>query len=246
MPVATVAAEAHRIAIEKAAALPDRLLEGLGCPLVMAEHPGWRGSRHRLLFLGQETARWSVPGAVTLRECIALAAPLEKLASAYVATDFGIAAPRVHFIRAMRRLERELEDGERGAVMWTNACHVDCAPMGRASASVANLPRGLRGAVLEWQRGLLAAEVAHLLPRAVLAACGPKYDDALVADFPGLRFEPVGDSPVREFARLVHPELPDASFRTHHPRTLEITKTAHLARAIELIRAEAGEQPVPR
>ena len=238
--VRPVANDAHAAAVEAAQSLPAHLLDGLGCPLVMAEPVAWAASRHRLLFLGQETAHWTVPGATTLRECLASPDPVSALAAAYAAFDFGVASPRAHFIRAMRRLERELEDGARGAVMWSNASHVDCAPMGRASASVAGLPRPDRDAVLDWQAGLLAAEIAALRPRAVLAACGPKYDEALERDFPGLAFEPVGDAPVREFARLLHPALPRASFRTHHPRTLEINKRPHLGTAIDLIQREAG------
>ena len=239
-PTRAIAAVPHRLALERAADLPDRLLDGLGCPLVMAEPPAWAGSYYRVLFLGQETAHWSIPGARTLRECLALDDPIAALAEAYAAFDFGVAAPRVHFIRALRRVERELEGGARGAVMWSNAAHVDCAPMGRPSASIAALPRADWDAVLAWQHGLLAAEVAELAPGALLAMCGPKYDGALLLDFPDLRFEPVGDAPPRDLARLVHPALPPASFRTHHPRTLEINKMPHLGTALVRVRAEAG------
>ena len=238
-----VAERAHQDALRRAADLPDELLDGLGCPLVMAEPLGWASSRHGLLLAGQETASWSIPDAPNLRACLALPRPVESLASAYATFDFGCAAPRVHFIRAMRRLERELENGTRGAVMWTNVAHVDCAPTGRASASIAALPHAQRESVLAWQRGLLAAEIADLRPNAFLATSGPKYDDALRAEFEGLRFEPIGKTPVRDLARLVHPSLPAASFRTHHPRTLEIAKAPHLATVIDLVRKEVAERP---
>ena len=214
----------------------------------MAVPPAWTASRHRLLFLGQETAHWTVPGdatlpgAGTLREVLALPDPLGALTRAYAAFDFGVAAPRVHFIRALRRLERELEGGRRGAVMWGNVGVIDAAPMGRASASIAALPRGPRERVLGWQRGLLAASIAALRPSAVLAASGPKYDAALAAEFAGLRFEPVGEAAPRDLARLVHPRLPAASFRTYHPRTLEITKAPHLGTAIAMIAGGADRR----
>ena len=238
-PVRTIAAKAHREALDRARSLPDELLDGLGCPLVMAEPPNWAASHHRVLMLGQETAAWYIPEARTLRDVLALGEPVAALSDAYAAYDFGVRAQRVHFLRALRRLERELEDGHRGAVLWSNVCHVDCAPLGRRSASVAGLPKRVRSAVLEWQRGLLSAELDDLRPHAIIAMCGPKYDDALAAEFDGLAFEPLGDAPVRELARLVHPRLPHASFRTHHPRTLEIAKSPHLRTLIERIRVEA-------
>ena len=239
--VRTVAPESWHAALDRARALPDRLLEGLGAPLVMAEPPAWSRSQTRLLMLGQETAHWTIPDAQTLRAVLTLHDPLDALASAYASFDFGIRAPRVHFIRALRRLERELEDGVRGAVMWSNVAKIDCAPMGRASASIAALPRGEREAVLAWQQGILAAEIETLRPNAVLAMSGPKYDAALAVEFDGLRFEPVGDAQARDLARLVHPALPATSFRTHHPRTLEINKMPHLEAVIAAIRSSVAE-----
>ena len=206
----------------------------------MAEPPAWSESRHRVLMLGQETAHWTIPEAATLGECLALPDPVRALAEAYAAFDFGVAAPRVHFIRALRRLERELEGGARGAVMWANAAHIDCAPAGRQSASVIAMPRVEREAALGWQCGILRAEVAELRPDAIVAMCGPKYDGVLDAEFLGLEREPVGDASLRELARLVHPHLPRASFRTHHPRTLEINKLPHVATIIDRVRAEVG------
>ena len=241
-----IAADAHRAVLVRARHLPSCLVDGLGCPVVLARHPAWQRSRHRVLFLGQETARWPIPGARTLRECLALSDPVAALADAYAAFDYGVAAPRVHFIRALRRVERELEDGVRGAVAWSNVGRIDCAPMGRTSASVIGLPRAMRNTVLAWQRGLLAAEIAALRPRAAFFLCGPKYDEALAAEFAGLHLRPVGDVPLRGLARLVHPVLPLASFRTHHPRTLEINKLPYLASLIELARAEAGAADGPR
>ena len=236
-PVSVVAGEAHRAALQRATELPDALLDGLGPPLVMAEPPAWGTSRHRLLMLGQETAHWSIPEARTLRDVLVLPDPVAALAAAYAGFDFGAEAAHVHFIRALRRLERDLEGGQRGAVMWSNVAHVDCAPMGRSSASIAALPGALRDAVLDWQRGILSAGIEQLAPGAVLAMSGPKYDSVLEREFPGLRFEPVGDAPPRDLARLVHPALPGLSLRTHHPRTLEIAKAGHLATAIAMVAA---------
>ena len=243
--VRVVAEAPWRNALARARDLPNSLLDRLGAPLVMAEPPAWAGSRHRVLMLGQETAHWTIPEARTLREVLALPDPVAALAGAYAAYDFGVGAPRVHFIRALRRLERELEEGVRGAVMWSNAAHIDCSPAGRASASIAAMPRGERDAVLEWQRGILRAEIAELRPHAVIAMCGPKYDGALNAEFLGLRFEPVGDAAERDLVRLVHPELPTQSFRTHHPRTLEINKLPHLRTVIERVRVGGGAAGEP-
>ena len=236
-----IAPSAWRSLLARANELPEALLDRLGCPLVMAAPPAWAESRHRVLMLGQETAHWTIPGARTLRECLALSDPVRALAEAYAAFDFGVAAPRVHFIRALRRLERELEAGVRGAVMWSNAAHIDCAPAGRASASIAALPRAERDAVLDWQRGILRAEVSELRPNALVAMCGPKYDDVLDAEFPGLEREPAGETPSRELVRLVHPDLPRTAFRTHHPRTLEINKLGHLGTIIDLVTQEVGD-----
>ena len=244
-PAGTIADGTWRDAFKRAGDLPGSLLERLGCPLVMAEPLAWGASHHRVLMLGQETAHWSIPEARTLRECLALDDPIAALARAYAAYDFGVAAPRVHFSRALRRLERELEGGVRGAVMWSNVMHIDCAPAGRASASIAALPRAEREAVYEWQEGVLAAEIEALRPNAVIAMCGPKYDEVLDREFPEMERQPVGNAPLRDVARLVHPALPRTSFRTHHPRTLEIAKSDALSAIIERVLDEVGDGANP-
>ena len=88
-------------------------------------------------------------------------------------------------------------------------------------------------------------EIEALRPNAVIAMCGPKYDEVLDREFPEMERQPVGNAPLRDVARLVHPALPRTSFRTHHPRTLEIAKSDALSAIIERVLDEVGDGANP-
>jgi hypothetical protein len=71
--------------------------------------------------------------------------------------------------------------------------------------------------ILNWQRGCLAKELEITNPTAVLFFTGPNYDQIILDEFPGARFEGMGGRPIRQFAQVCHDSLPVASFRTYHP-----------------------------
>jgi hypothetical protein len=42
--------------------------------------------------------------------------------------------------------------------------------------------------------------------------------------FDGVKFEPIGDWNLKQFCRLIHPELPQYSFRSYHPKSLRLRR----------------------
>jgi hypothetical protein len=62
---------------------------------------------------------------------------------------------------------------------------------------------------------LLAAEVKLLSPKLVVFVTGPKYDELLKREFPGIELPLLSLS--KPISELSHPELPDLTFRSYHP-----------------------------
>jgi hypothetical protein len=63
---------------------------------------------------------------------------------------------------------------------------------------------------------LVPREIAIIRPRAVFFLTGYTYDSRLQETFPGCQLEPVAPA----IDRVLHSDLPNASFRTYHPNYL--------------------------
>ncbi len=99
-------------------------------------------------------------------------------------------------------------------ILWTNLVKFVCTGK---EASVLKKPFAEQ--VLQMQRNVLREELRIAEPHICIFVTGPDYDQVLERCFPGIRYEQL-DLPGRQFARLVHNNLPNKSYRTYHPRYL--------------------------
>lgn len=200
---------------------PQALASRLSLPLLLASGPKWQLSRRRVLFVGQETLDWRWPdrGLETLTDFFACNDPVREAVTVYSAFDFAAHNPisrRSPFWRAFHLLRQEINGDGTGDLLWTNLFR--CA-LDRGSVVALSTPGELEQ-ILEFQRGLLRLELSVLKPTAVLFFTGPYYDGAVAAEFPGCVIAPAGNHQPREFAQVIHPELPLTTFRTYHPASL--------------------------
>jgi hypothetical protein len=87
-----------------------------------------------------------------------------------------------------------------------------------------------KGAVLEEIKKLdllVKKEVETINPDICMFYTNRKYDSRLKDLYPGIIFEAIDGLPNNHFTRLIHPELPEYSYRTPHPKTIRIEKWEH-------------------
>jgi hypothetical protein len=73
--------------------------------------------------------------------------------------------------------------------------------------------------VYDIQKDLLVTELNIAKPDICLFVTGPNYDFILERYYPKIKFKELG-LPVRQFAKLIHPQLPLRSYRMYHPNYL--------------------------
>ena len=164
---------------------------------------GYGGLPVRLAVVGQESKGWNA--AETAREQAAL----------YPDDGHVRARQGTPFWRAAREVADGLNECEDAPVLWANLVAVDTG--GRP-------PTELRDSVREAvpPTGLLPRVLEAASPDAVVFFVGPDpyYAWELEQQFPGVRREAVDGCDERVLSRVVHPDLPTASFRSYHPRKL--------------------------
>ncbi len=119
-------------------------------------------------------------------------------------------------------------------VLWTNLVKFvcdDCKPV---------LGRAIEVAAIPLQEDIMKEELRIAEPEICLFVTGPRYDRILERYFPGIRYVPLNETGMaaRQFARLVHKDLPENSYRTYHPQYL---RPADLWEPVfEFLRRELG------
>jgi hypothetical protein len=71
---------------------------------------------------------------------------------------------------------------------------------------------------------ILLDEIKIVNPKVCLFFTGPDFDMRLKKVFEGVKFETIGNWNVKQFCRLIHPELPEYSFRSYHPKSLRLRR----------------------
>ena len=191
----------------------------------------YENSSSRIAIIGKEqfgwdysfpefVSNWSVPQAV----------------NAYREFDFGmnyVASPFWQFFHAVRKIAFPDEQEKRRKIIWTNLLKfvsLDTEPIiWKPYADVA----------FDIQKDIFPSELSIAQPDVCIFVTGPNYDFILERYFPGVFFEPLG-LPVRQFARLVHPELPINSFRTYHPNYLNRNRAERWNIVIQILSRELG------
>lgn len=219
----------------------------LSPPLLLHVTEAYCRAERRILFLGKETKgwdwdstlhdkrvhpKWTFPRAWPFQEvrtCTDFRAnkdSVEALCWGYQEFKFGLRQPELNR-SALWRAFNEVGKWSDASVMWSNVVRMDYQ-----GGSIWNAPQSLRDALLSQQVNLIREELTILEPHVCLFFSGPDYDDFIKTVFSNCGFLACGDAPVRELARLSHPGLPLASFRTYHPRYLRPGKRWHYIEAL--------------
>ena len=207
----------------------------LSPPLLLHVTEDYCQAVRRILLLGQETKgwewdrtlqdktkhpTWTYPHSWQFQEissCSDFRAnsdSIEALCWGYREFAFGLQQPelaRTPLWRAFNEVRKWPDAG----IMWGNVLRMDYQ-----GGSIWSAPQNLRNTLLSQQVGLFGAELAILEPQVCLFFSGPYYDEFITTMLPGCEFLACCEVPWRELARLSHPALPRASFRTFHPRFL--------------------------
>ena len=168
-------------------------------PLLISLTNDYENSGRKVLIVGQQTNGWgNLYGSV------------EDLISTYEEFSFGKKYHNSPFWRGANLLYDNIcPDGPKRGFMWTNIVKADVD--GKRPSRV------IEEIVAHSQ--LFQEELCILQPEIVVFFTGPNYDERLEVTFPGFRKEPISD-----FSdRIISHRLPDLSYRTYHPKWLQMT-----------------------
>jgi hypothetical protein len=205
--------------------------DSLSSPLLLDITEEYCHAYRRVLVLGQETKYWEArrdpadpnpwifQDICNCSDFLTNSDSIEALCWAYREFKFGARWSRRPFWRAFKEVCAWPDVG----MMWSNVVRMDYDD-GR---SIWNAPEHLRDTLISQQTKLFSEELALLRPHVCLFFSGPNYDRLVKSMLPDCEFMTCGDAPVRELARLIHPALPAASFRTYHPGFLNRAKLWH-------------------
>lgn len=193
----------------------------LTAPLLLNEAHEWETTKNRILYIGQETRDWgwyedNNPRAVTLGECSTHPNALELLLESYVRFDFGRYYPKLSSA-PFWRFYRRLESIDGCSVLWTNLIRT-AGTIDHNSHSFLNFSSELKSEILDWQRGLLLAEIQYWNPTHCVFVTGPDYDEYIIDAFEGTKFTEVAKNfSARQAARIQTQSTSIPMIRVYHP-----------------------------
>jgi len=176
------------------------------------------------MIVGQQTNGWAEPVSRKDQDIV------DYLVDKYRDFCLGLHYSNSPFWCLSRRLCERLEgEGQDRRFLWSNLFKRD-QDNGEPDENTAE--------ILLHEFNLLPLEIKHAAPKALVFFTGPTYDRYIEAAFPGVRINEVAGYNKREIARVLHSLLPEASFRTYHPKYLRFRKQEHLVENVaELILA---------
>lgn len=175
--------------------------DDLAGPFLMAPNDKFISQPTRLLIVGQETAGWSYH-----------ADDVEKQMKHYEEFNLGIDYYSSPFWNITRKVERALGIEEYSCA-WTNISKFDLdggRSYGKYEETIATVDK------------VLIDEIKILNPSVCLFFTGPSFDERVKGIFDGVKFVDIPDWPNRQFCKLVHPLLPENTFRSYHPKSLRL------------------------
>lgn len=216
----------------RALGVPTSLVQRLGCPMLSFPRDRWYQSTHRIMIIMQEPFNWGFDTglhyywshpkiwsfaefrdyqhsvkALTIDAYVPQVYELYELESTYRPT------PATKAIDLFLDYSNSTTDTD---VVTNNL--FKCILNTNSHKSPLCALESDRNQLLRWQHDCLRQEVMIIKPTAVVFLTGPYYDEILKHEFPGVEFQKVTDNrDVRQFAKVIHSDLPDKSFRTYHP-----------------------------
>lgn len=209
-------------------------------PLLVRTPNDWADAKHRIAYIGQETfgwdwtgenarkhgEEWSYSDQNTLADFFREPDSIEALTEGYRRFDFAARQPVNHrspFWRYFRDLKAAASaSGE--AVSMASSNIVRCSVCNSEGVTLESLTPEERRTYLNWQHGLLTAELRELDPTLIVFVSGPDYDQYLVEEFGDVRFKPIVGFDKRQAARVEAPALNAPAYRTYHPKSLQIQR----------------------
>jgi hypothetical protein len=207
---------------------------GFGPPLLLSVTEEYCQAETRIIVFGQETngwewdknlrrdcpnypLDWEFPALNSLNDFLSTPEGVEGLCWGYHEFAFAQRQPKTRR-NLIWQAFREIQGLSGAGVMWNNLAKSEFFdPAISDKRSTLNAEKTKQAELYVSQRELFHNELAILDPHICLFLSGPNYDPVLEASFPGIKIKNCSDLPVREFAKLDHPALPKASFRTYHP-----------------------------
>ena len=192
-------------------------------------HDEYLNSTPRIAIVGKEQKGWDYTYPEFISEW-----DVPEAIAVYREFDFGMnyyASPFWQFFHAVRSSAFPDEGDARRKVLWTNLIKFVAAD----GSSI--LWKPYAEAALQLQQDVLTTELVIARPNICLFVTGPDYDFVLERYFGGVQFEPL-DLPVRQFARLVHPSLPQHSYRTYHPNYLNRDRNGRWDKVFQILSRE--------
>jgi hypothetical protein len=147
--------------------------------------------------------------------------------------DYGInyhSSPFWQFFHQVRTFQHGPNAGQR-MLLWTNLVKF----VSEDQSSI--LWKPYRDQALALQDDILVTELRLTSPDICIFVTGPDYDDIIERYYPGVQFQAL-TAPVREFAKLTHPDLPEKSYRCYHPKYLRLG--GHWEPTIATLKNELG------
>ncbi len=167
---------------------------------------------------------------MSLTDFLKSADSIRDIIAGYRQFDFASAMPRTRgspFWRYFRGVKEVFtERGETASAIFTNVIRCAAETQGAGQGySLWSIDENIRRTYLDWQKGLLTAELRALAPTLIVFVSGPYYDDYLTEEFEGLEMTAVEPFDERVLSRLRAPGLGDVpAYRTYHPGYLNRVK----------------------
>lgn len=175
----------------------------LGGPFLMSPDQNYSVQKNPLLIIGQETNGWTYH-----------VDEIQKQMDTYEEFNVGQDFNSTTFWNVIRKVEHVLGNDPHSCA-WTNLSKFDLyggKSYGKYEKAIAQLDK------------LIVDEVRILDPKVCLFFTGPDFDTRLKKALPGIKFEAVENWNAKQFCRLVHPQLPENSFRSYHPKSLRLRR----------------------
>jgi len=177
--------------------------DDLAGPFLMSPDQHYRKQKKPLLIVGQETNGWTYH----IDE-------IQKQMDTYEEFEVGKGFDSTTFWNVTRKVENALGN-EPHSCAWTNLSKFDLyggKSYGKYEKVISSVDK------------ILVDEIKIINPKVCLFFTGPDFDLRLKKVFEGVKFEPIGNWNVKQFCRLIHPELPEYSFRSYHPKSLRLRR----------------------
>jgi hypothetical protein len=173
-------------------------------PLLIEVSDNYCHSQTRVLAVGQQTSTWQNNTD-----------DLEELLRHYkkFLADCGNDRSHTPFWRAIKNLNVKINGDGPIRVLWSNLLKMDCC---------GKRPKLIEEDLCELR--MLEVEIRILKPNVAVFFTGPGYDERLNKALPDIEYHKVNNFDQRVLARLSHSGLPRASFRTCHPKYLQMKK----------------------